>query len=385
MALAACSEQEPETVEVTRIVEVPVEVASDPIEVTREVTVEVPVEVSGEPAVSIPYEEQWMASAHADAAAEAFVHWNEDDPAEVPTSCAKCHSTPGFVDFLGADGSEFGVVDQAAEIGSVIECEACHNSVTPDLTSVVFASGAEISGLDAEARCMQCHQGRASTVQVNESIAGAGLAEGDEDTVSEDLGFTNIHYFAAAATQFGTLAMGGYEYDGKSYDAKFDHVAPYNTCVNCHNPHTLEVEFEECTGCHTDLDSPEDLVDIRMAGSLVDYDGDGDMTEGVYFRLQPVSAGDEGGADGFLESLGDRRQPVGAGCQCRGEERHSHGFHCLDGRRRHGLPDVFLCRVRHCGRPRLWPRRQTLSSRGLLSKSAGVMELFWNRFPRSLL
>jgi hypothetical protein len=288
MALAACSEQEPETVEVTRIVEVPVEVASDPIEVTREVTVEVPVEVSGEPAVSIPYEEQWMASAHADAAAEAFVHWNEDDPAEVPTSCAKCHSTPGFVDFLGADGSEFGVVDQAAEIGSVIECEACHNSVTPDLTSVVFASGAEISGLDAEARCMQCHQGRASTVQVNESIAGAGLAEGDEDTVSEDLGFTNIHYFAAAATQFGTLAMGGYEYDGKSYDAKFDHVAPYNTCVNCHNPHTLEVEFEECTGCHTDLDSPEDLVDIRMAGSLVDYDGDGDMTEGVYYEIETM-------------------------------------------------------------------------------------------------
>jgi hypothetical protein len=63
MLLIGCSDQEPETVEVTRIVEVPVEVASDPVEVTREVTVEVPVEVEvpGEPAVSVPYEEQWMA------------------------------------------------------------------------------------------------------------------------------------------------------------------------------------------------------------------------------------------------------------------------------------------------------------------------------------
>ena len=42
----------------------------------------------------------------------------------------------------------------------------------------------------------------------------------DMDAVSEDLGFTNIHYFAAAATLYGTLAKGGYEYEGKTYDAK---------------------------------------------------------------------------------------------------------------------------------------------------------------------
>ncbi|MFZ0546111.1 MAG: hypothetical protein WAM60_11765 [Candidatus Promineifilaceae bacterium] len=288
MVIVACSKEEPETVEVTRIVEVPVEVESEPVEVTREVVVEVPVEVENQPAVAVPNEEQWMASAHADSAAEAFNHWNEEDPAEIPESCAKCHSTGGFMDFLGADGSEFGVVDHPAEIGSTIECEACHNSVTPSLSSVVFPSGAEITGLGAEARCMQCHQGRASTETVNQSIADAGLAEGDEDTVSDDLGFTNIHYFAAAATQYGTLAMGGYEYEGKAYDAKFDHVAPYDTCVDCHNPHTLEVQFDECTTCHTNLNSPEDLVNIRMQGSLVDYDGDGNMTEGIYYEIETL-------------------------------------------------------------------------------------------------
>ncbi len=286
--LASCSSEPEEVeVEVTRIVEV--EVPGEPVEVEVikevEVPVEVMVEVPGEPAVVVPFEEQWASSPHADASAEAFIHWNEDDPAEVPTACAKCHSTAGFRDFVGADGSEFGVVDAAAPIGSVIECEACHNDATLTLTSVTFPSGAEITGLGDEARCMTCHQGRASTVSVNQGFADAGLGEGDEDTVSEDVGFSNIHYFAAAATQYGTAAMGGYEYDGKAYDAKFDHVAPYDTCIACHNPHTLEVRFEECTMCHSDLESAEDLVNIRMPGSLVDYNGNGDMEEGIVAEI----------------------------------------------------------------------------------------------------
>ncbi|MCA9921644.1 MAG: hypothetical protein KC419_01130 [Anaerolineales bacterium] len=287
IALAACS-QEPETVEVTRVVEVEVpgpevEVPGPEIEVTR--VVEVMVEP--ETAVSvIPFEMEWAASGHANADAEAFIHWNEDDPAEVPTACAKCHSTPGFMDFVGADGSEFGVVDAAAPIGTTIECQACHNDATLELTSVVFPSGAEVTDLGPEARCMQCHQGRASTVTVNQSIADAGLAEGDDDTTSEDLGFTNIHYFAAAATQYGNLAQGGYEYAGKTYDSRFEHVEGFDTCVDCHSPHTLEVQLDECVACHEGVETAEDLQNVRMAGSLVDYDGDGNLEEGIYFEIE---------------------------------------------------------------------------------------------------
>lgn len=291
LAIVACS-QEPETVEVTRVVEV--EVPGDTVEVPVEVEVTRVVEMMTEPetAVStIPFEAQWAGSGHADASAEAFNHWNEDDPAEVSASCAKCHSTPGFLDFLGADGSAFGSVEAAAPIGTTVECEACHNNVTVDLASVVFPSGAEITGLGPEARCMQCHQGRASTVSVNDSIVNAGLDPvADLDTVSEDLGFTNIHYYAAAATQFGTWAMGGYEYEGNAYDSKFDHVEGYDTCVSCHDPHTLEVQLDECTACHSDLNGPDDLVNIRMPGSLVDYDGDGDMSEGIFYEIEDLRA-----------------------------------------------------------------------------------------------
>ena len=66
-----------------------------------------------EPAVAVPFLAAWEGSAHNATDTEPFRHWDGDDPAEVPTSCAKCHSTQGYEDFMGADGSEAGVVDAA--------------------------------------------------------------------------------------------------------------------------------------------------------------------------------------------------------------------------------------------------------------------------------
>jgi hypothetical protein len=185
--------------------------------------------VSAQEGVEVPNLDKWAESGHADAAAEAFVHWDEDSPAVVSASCAKCHSTPGHLDFLGADGSEAGVVDQDAPIGTTVECVACHNDVSMTKDSVVMPSGIEITELGKEARCMECHQGRESSVSVNSYIEEAGVA--DEDTVSEDLGFRNIHYYAAAASKYGTLAKGAYEYDGQTYDGNFAHVEEFDTCI----------------------------------------------------------------------------------------------------------------------------------------------------------
>jgi hypothetical protein len=249
----------------------------------------------------VPFQDDWANSPHNAAEDEPFNHWNEADPPEVPTACARCHTTQGYQDFLGADGSAVGVVDQTVPApAGTIQCVACHNSATAKLSSVAFSymvvpeGGGDpvpvvVSGLGREARCMVCHQGRASKYQVDQALAKFG-ADKDPDAVpaaqgDQSLGFVNIHYFAAAATLYGTQVKGGYEYDGKTYDGKNDHVAGYNTCIGCHNPHTLQRKINECAVCHQGVTSDEDLRNIRMNGSLVDYDGDGNITEGIAFEV----------------------------------------------------------------------------------------------------
>lgn len=228
--------------------------------------------------VTVPFLDAWMSSAHADASSEAFRHWDEEDPKEIPDTCAKCHSSTGFQDFLGADGTEAGKVDGPHALGTVVDCVACHNDVTLTKTSVVMPSGIELTGLGDESRCMECHQGRQSKVSVDAAIEKAAVGD---DELMKDQSFLNIHYYAAAATKYGTLAKGGYEYDGNAYDGNFAHVDGYDTCIGCHNSHTLEVKVEECATCHEGVTKVEDLRDVRMEGSAVDYDGDGDVEEGI--------------------------------------------------------------------------------------------------------
>ena len=76
--------------------------APEPVEVTREVVVTSVVEVTAVPTgPEVPYEELWAGSAHNAVDTEPFRHWDGDTPAEVPTSCARCHSTAGYRDYLG--------------------------------------------------------------------------------------------------------------------------------------------------------------------------------------------------------------------------------------------------------------------------------------------
>lgn len=235
------------------------------------------------PSFLLGYYDAWVKSPHAKVDAEAFVHWNAEG--KVPAACATCHTTAGYVDYLGGDGTTAGKVEDDKAVGSVVTCDACHNPTAANLTTVSFPSGVTVEGLGDATRCMVCHQGRASTVQVNAGIEKLGLTT-DLDTVSADLRFTNIHYFAAAASLYGAEAQGGYQYEGKSYQRRFAHVEGYDSCIGCHNPHTLELKLTECATCHEDVKTLEDLQNIRMQGSLSDYDGDGDITEGVYNEIK---------------------------------------------------------------------------------------------------
>lgn len=242
----------------------------------------------GQPPVFLAnYYESWVNSPHADVKAEAFVHWNAEQ--KIPTTCSTCHATAGYLDFLGADGSTAGKVDLEAPVGGVVNCDACHAPAAIALQTVKFPSGVEVGDMGDSTRCIVCHSGRASTVQVNAALENAGLLE-DPNKVSDSLRFINIHYYAAAASLYGSEAKGGYEYEGKKYQMRFFHVEGYSTCASCHNPHTLELKVEECATCHEGVKSVEDLRNIRMQGSLSDYDGDGNIVEGINAEIEGMQA-----------------------------------------------------------------------------------------------
>lgn len=233
----------------------------------------------GEPGTFLTdYYDAWVNSPHANYEDDAFRHWDEDG--EISESCATCHSTPGYLDFLGADGTAAGVVDAPAPLGTVVNCTACHNDATDQLTTITFPSGAEIGDLEDSSRCMVCHQGRESGSSLTVAIEEAGLT-GEPNTVSEELGFINIHYYAAAASIYGSEVMGGFQYEGERYHMRNEHAEGYSTCAGCHDPHSLELDVADCATCHEGVETVEDLRTIRSFGSSVDYDGDGDMEEGI--------------------------------------------------------------------------------------------------------
>jgi len=249
-------------------------------------------------------ETKWQGSGHADTSAMAFNDWNECTPVlpatsctpAVPSTCSKCHTTTGYVNYVN------GLTAVSVPPGEVISCTACHDAAAEAMTSVVFESSGStaapvvanvtVSGLGAEARCIVCHQGRGSQAMQDANIAArpANVPVVQLDTPDSGLKLTSMHEFYAAAVQFGGEAKIGYQYTGKIYDAKFAHVDGYDTCITCHDQHSLEVKYDACVTCHTGAIDAAGLKYIRMKGSLEDYDGDGNTTEGISSEVQGVAA-----------------------------------------------------------------------------------------------
>jgi hypothetical protein len=212
----------------------------------------------------------------------------------IPTTCAKCHSTTGYQDFLGADGSKVGSVENPVKIDETITCAACHNDATAALTSVTFLSGKTISNLGPEARCMVCHQGLDTQKQVDDQITKFNATDPDgvvaplknADGTTTGFSFVSLHYFAAALTLYGNEVNGGYQYPGQIYDAKNAHVDGFDTCNQCHDPHTTAVRVDKCAECHDGVKTVDDLKNIRQVSSAVDYNGNGDVKEGIALEIK---------------------------------------------------------------------------------------------------
>ncbi len=219
----------------------------------------------------------WFRSAHANAAAEAFSHW--DDDGEIRAACATCHSGEGFRDFHGLDGTPAGVVDGPINTGGVVDCGTCHNAGLAQVTEVTLPSGVVHPVTGVEASCLTCHQGRAAGSTVVAATNGLAL-----DTPNAELRFINPHYATAAATWLGGYGGAGYHYDGKAYSGRFFHARPVASCNSCHEPHTLEVAFEPCLTCH-EANTPEDIRISRQS-----YDGSGNTSVGIRSDIAANSA-----------------------------------------------------------------------------------------------
>ncbi|SFR32859.1 Cytochrome c7 [Litoreibacter janthinus] len=215
----------------------------------------------------------WFRSGHANVASEAFRHWDEDE--EIRPACASCHSGEGFRAFHGLDGSEAGVVEGPIDVGGVVDCGTCHNAGLAEVDVVRFPSGLMHPVQGVEAACMTCHQGRTAGVNVETAISGMNL-----DTPNAELRFVNPHYATAAASWLGGYGGAGYQYEGRDYSGRFFHARPVSTCNSCHEPHTLEVEFEPCLTCHQ-ANTPQDIRISRQS-----YSGTGDTTVGIRADIQ---------------------------------------------------------------------------------------------------
>jgi len=184
-----------------------------------------------------------MGAGHFNRDGKAFHYW--DKQKEIPAVCARCHAAEGVAQYL-----KQGTNTPAPHVKNAYACSNCHSDLLTyerhKVPQVSFASGLTLdSGDNTMNLCMTCHQGRESTASVNKAIANKDL-----DTPDPKLAFIHMHYFPAGATIFGTQAKVAYEYSGKSYAGRFDHVAGMNTCTSCHEPHQGGLRAEKCAACH---------------------------------------------------------------------------------------------------------------------------------------
>ena len=235
------------------------------------------------PGAAAPFEALWAASAHAGVSGVAFSRWNVELSGEAAVVCARCHTSAAFQEF-----SASGKVNGSYKSSSVITCEACHNQATLAFSEVKFPSGAVVKGLGREAVCLACHQGAAAGIQVDEAIQKAQV--GEDDRPNKTLEFSDVHASTAGAASYGKQVGGGYEYAGKAYDAHFEHAGGQAACQDCHNPHSLQLEVSACKKCHPGVTKAADFRLVRMQSSHVDYDGDGNLKEGVAAEIEGLRA-----------------------------------------------------------------------------------------------
>lgn len=200
----------------------------------------------------------------------AYRQWDQSE--QVPADCSRCHSATGLP-FLIQEGEP---APQPTSNGLL--CTTCHNTPTTGSTirtlPISFSPETNSSQPDEEiSPCLGCHQSAELSISIQEMLSGE-----PPDLVNRSLEIDDLHPLPIGDTIFGGEARAGYQYADKTYIGRFAHPDTENNCASCHDAHTLVVHVERCADCH-DLAAPHDLYSI--GSSLLDFDGDGDTSEGM--------------------------------------------------------------------------------------------------------
>lgn len=249
LVLGACAEAEPvevtrivevagAEVEVTRVVEVEVDVPGPDVEVTR--IVEVPVEPEVE-AVEIPEQTAIIADW------EASPHGNTYDLGKGPnTYCSRCHSPQNW--------------DPASHVDRPPNCVTCKFPADEEIrqaSTMAFVEEEDWVGIS----CESCHimEGDMSTGQ----LAWLDVKTGEHETVnSPNEVCEKCHLTSAGVSWTGGTGVEHEIYLGgsahKNWAGILDDELRPEYCVDCHDPHTQQPQ--QCEDCHPGVRESDDHI-----------------------------------------------------------------------------------------------------------------------------
>jgi predicted CXXCH cytochrome family protein len=193
-----------------------------------------------------PTFDDWSQSLHAVSKTTSIPGGSFDFIASDP-ECAGCHTAEGFLQFIEQEGFTPEVEAPGLE-GNDITCAACHDPHSTENEHQLR--------IDKTMLCQKCHN-----------------PEYSPDAVEPD--GSEVHH----TTAFMFEGIGGWEYEGYTYQNSLHTIAVAEKCVTCHvhstpyeegdpaipayTGHTFEPHQQPCQTCHSDFDLEEGNFDYR--------------------------------------------------------------------------------------------------------------------------
>jgi len=229
--------------------------------------------------------EQWRHAGHADPTADPFSHYDWSEASR--SSCRKCHSGNGYIDFTKG-------VPAAEQDGSfrVIDCLVCHgthdvpqdNILLRSFDNATLPTDQAFTGLGSDATCYQCHNGRYAPGEGHLTphyFLGAVMLEGINGI---DFGYplvnsqhTNVGATCVACHMSATPAEG---------EPGHNKIGGHTFAMRVDDPADPDYGTENLSGCNAAACHGETgpLTTLNRT-AYGDYDGDGTI-EGVMDEVQ---------------------------------------------------------------------------------------------------